>query len=220
MANLKAVCHPFGLAISYLLVLTHALDQTLANSLSIVDLSTFEVRSLRLGEERKQDRLPLRGGGGKCVYELLDLKESFSYEVKISYPASIPSRFSLSLAKARSTGNKFLRRRLLDTEKVIFSVDRENDVEIPPEEGGFEVLMLVTVEPAGVVGQADMEEQAFVVYNIMLEEVRFGGIPVQAFWVGFLGLVAISLSALAVQVFPFPPETERNRLKHSKQATS
>lgn len=185
--------------------------------MSIVDLSTMETRVLRVGHERKQDMLPLRGGGGKCVYELVDLEESFLYEVKISYPATIPSSFSLSLAKEEIVHGS---RRLLNADKIIFQVGRGNSLQISRDETKFRALVLVTVEPEGVVAMAHVQEQEFVVYNIMLERVRLGGIPEQAMWVGLLAFVALALSFLAAQLFPSLLEVEQEKHRAPKLAIS
>ncbi|BBN16232.1 hypothetical protein MPTK1_7g04580 [Marchantia polymorpha subsp. ruderalis] len=206
-----------GLFVYCLLMITCTLDRTSADPMSIVDLSTMETRVLRVGHERKQDMLPLRGGGGKCVYELVDLEESFLYEVKISYPATIPSSFSLSLAKEEIVHGS---RRLLNADKIIFQVGRGNSLQISRDETKFRALVLVTVEPEGVVAMAHVQEQEFVVYNIMLERVRLGGIPEQAMWVGLLAFVALALSFLAAQLFPSLLEVEQEKHRAPKLAIS
>ncbi|KAG6544172.1 hypothetical protein Mapa_014372 [Marchantia paleacea] len=223
MPTLRAADRPLcarwvetGLFVYSVLMVTCILDCTLADPLGIVDLSTMETRVLRVGHERKQDMLPLRGGG-KCVYELVDLEESFSYEVKISYPATIPSSFSLSLAKEGIVHGS---RRLLNADKIIFQVGRGNSLQISRHETKFRALVLVTVEPEGVVAKAHVQEQEFVIYNIMLERVRLGGIPVQAFWVGSLAFIALAISLLAAQFFPSLLEAEQEKYRAPKEAIS
>ncbi|XP_048437011.1 uncharacterized protein LOC103957883 isoform X1 [Pyrus x bretschneideri] len=77
-----------------------------------------DIKVLKVGEELWRETLPLHSGS--CLYRLHGLKPYTWYEVKISYPASIPASFSLQLKKGdlelALTGN----RRLLDTEKLIF----------------------------------------------------------------------------------------------------
>ncbi|EOY29831.1 Uncharacterized protein TCM_037238 isoform 2 [Theobroma cacao] len=76
---------------------------------------------LNVGEELKKETLPLRMGSR--VYRLQGLKSLTWYEVKISYPASIPASFSLQLKKGNSDSGLKRNRRLLNTEKLIFKTD-------------------------------------------------------------------------------------------------
>eukprot|EP00268_Persea_americana_P040006 TRINITY_DN3969_c0_g1_i4.p1 TRINITY_DN3969_c0_g1~~TRINITY_DN3969_c0_g1_i4.p1 ORF type:complete len:152 (+),score=2.33 TRINITY_DN3969_c0_g1_i4:283-738(+) len=80
-----------------------------------------DVKVLNVGEELKQETLPLQMG--HCRYQLRGLKASMWYEVKISYPASIPASFSLQLQRDKSYIGSNMKRRLLNTEKLIFKAD-------------------------------------------------------------------------------------------------
>ncbi|KAH9287827.1 hypothetical protein KI387_031944, partial [Taxus chinensis] len=115
---------------------------------------------LNVGEELIQEVLPLHMG--QALYELYGLKASRWYEVKISYPASIPARFSIAIVKDNATIVFNLGRRLLNTEKQIFKADK-----IVPDASAYgKNFALVSVEPAGIVAKSHLKEQQFVIFNI------------------------------------------------------
>nr|XP_029123557.1 uncharacterized protein LOC105054388 isoform X2 [Elaeis guineensis] len=124
-----------------------------ATSLSLPLPLGADIKALTVGDEIKNDSLPLNMG--QRIYELRGLKESAWYEVKISYPASIPARFSIQL----ETGELELwlrkNRRLLNTEKLIFNADSHRPV-----------YVVVTVEAEGVVAKPNVKERELVVFNI------------------------------------------------------
>ncbi|KAF3608422.1 hypothetical protein DY000_02046026 [Brassica cretica] len=79
----------------------------------------FGGKTLYAGKELRKETLPLQSGSR--VYRLQGIKSSSWYEVKISYPASIPALFSLQLLRNGEMGLKLKQmRRLLNTEKLIF----------------------------------------------------------------------------------------------------
>ncbi|KAG7590350.1 hypothetical protein ISN44_As07g025250 [Arabidopsis suecica] len=87
----------------------------------------FDVKALYVGKELWRETLSLQSGSR--VYKLEGLKSNSCYEVKISYPASIPARFSLKLLKNREMGLKLNQmRRLLNTEKLMFKVESLEEV--------------------------------------------------------------------------------------------
>ncbi|CAM6085483.1 unnamed protein product [Calypogeia fissa] len=189
---------------------------SLTHAVSNSDFSELEVRALRLGQERIEETLPFRGGG-KCIYELMDMEEDHWYEVKISYPASTPALFSIDLLPEHDEDSSSLGRKLLNTEKIIFRVPKG-----PASQGGQDGVkqrVLVSVKPEGFVAQPYMQEQPFIVYNILLEEVVLG-IPLQAFWVGFLGLISLCASALAARQITshLQPLLQQLTTKPSKRA--
>ncbi|XP_057869676.2 uncharacterized protein LOC131076482 isoform X2 [Cryptomeria japonica] len=133
---------------SHAIVLPHNSDRSRANILNV-------------GEELTREVLPFHMG--QSLYELHGIKPLRWYEVKISYPASIPARFSIAIVQDDSAKIFNLGRRLLNTEKLIFKADN-----IVPEVSGYDrVFAFVSVEPA------------------VCDEPLFG-IPNQAWWVGFL----------------------------------
>ncbi|CAL9240880.1 unnamed protein product [Arabidopsis halleri] len=120
----------------------------------------FDVKALYVGKELWREALSLQSGSR--VYKLEGLKSNSCYEVKISYPASIPARFSLKLLKNREMGLKLNQmRRLLNTEKLMFKVESLEEVN---NKAGLNVL--VTVEPEGIVAIPNSKERSFIIYNI------------------------------------------------------
>ncbi|EPS65059.1 hypothetical protein M569_09723, partial [Genlisea aurea] len=124
---------------------------------------------LNVGEELFEEALPLQNG--ECAYQLQGLSPNMWYEVKISYPASIPSTFSLRLATDVSELGFNPGRKLLNTEKLIFKTD---GLFSPAEERG--IYVVVSVKPEGVVAIPGAREREYVVFNIVCDEV-FLGIP-------------------------------------------
>ncbi|CAN7127765.1 unnamed protein product [Brassica rapa subsp. narinosa] len=117
----------------------------------------FDGKTLYAGKELWKETLPLQSGSR--VYKLEGIKSNSWYEVKISYPASIPALFSLQLLRNGEVGLKVNQmRRLLNTEKLIFKSESFENKE------GLHVL--VTVEPEGIVAIPNLKERSFIIYNI------------------------------------------------------
>ncbi|XP_026662377.2 uncharacterized protein LOC103712064 isoform X4 [Phoenix dactylifera] len=114
-----------------------------------------DIKALTVGDEIKEESLPLNMG--QRIYELQGLKESAWYEVKISYPASIPARFSIHLETAAPELWLSKNRRLLNTEKIIFKPGKRKPV-----------YVVVTVEAEGVVAKPNVKERELVVFNIAI----------------------------------------------------
>uniref|UniRef100_A0A453M543 Uncharacterized protein n=1 Tax=Aegilops tauschii subsp. strangulata TaxID=200361 RepID=A0A453M543_AEGTS len=112
-------------------------------------------RALSVGDELVGETMPLRHG--RRVYRLAGLRPPAWYEVKISYPASIPSSFSIRLVSdpdaVEDQGSK--NRRLLNTEKIIFKAESTKPV-----------YVLVMVEPEGVVAKPNVKERELALFNI------------------------------------------------------
>ncbi|RWR79129.1 hypothetical protein CKAN_00769100 [Cinnamomum micranthum f. kanehirae] len=124
----------------------------------VINCLPVDVKVLNVGEEIKQETLPLQMGHRR--YQLHGLKASMWYEVKISYPASIPASFSLQLQRDKSYIGSNMKRRLLNTEKLIFKADYNLLSE------HSEVHVLLTVEPGGVVAKPHVQERQYVIFNI------------------------------------------------------
>ncbi|KAB2072574.1 hypothetical protein ERO13_A07G022184v2 [Gossypium hirsutum] len=140
---------------------------------------------LNVGEELKAETLSLKMGSR--VYKLQDLKSLTWYEVKISYPASIPASFSLQLKKGDLESGLNRNRRLLNTEKLIFKTDNLDSIN---DQGGLHIL--VTVEPEGFVAIPNTKEREFIIFNIVCDELLLG-IPYYAWWVvAFVVLCLVS----------------------------
>ncbi|KAL5209633.1 hypothetical protein ABZP36_005256 [Zizania latifolia] len=152
--------------------------------------SLEEGRVLTVGVELTGEVMPLRHG--HRLYMLDGMRPSALYEVKISYPASIPSSFSIRFVddpySMEDWGSQ--NRRLLNTEKIIFKAESSKPVYI-----------LATVEPEGVVAKPNVQERELVVFNIVCDELMLG-IPHFAWWVGIGALFCIALASLAPYILP------------------
>ncbi|PIA35790.1 hypothetical protein AQUCO_03500271v1 [Aquilegia coerulea] len=149
---------------------------------------------LNVGEELWEETLPLKMGSR--LYELRGLKSSTWYEVKISYPASIPSSFSIQLKRGKSDVTLNLKRKLLNTEKLIFKADHDDLIK---HQGGMYVL--VSVEPVGVVAIPHASEREFVMFNIVCDELLLG-IPHKAWWVVAFVILCLVLAFVAPCYLP------------------
>lgn len=155
--------------------------------LSVTHMQEVGIKVLNVAEELQRETLPLKMG--RRLYKLNGLKESSWYEVKISYPASIPASFSLDLKKNLAELQMRTSRRLLNTEKIIFKFDSKK-----LNSGENEAFVLVTVEPAGIVAKSNVQEREHVLFNIICEEL-FIGIPHRAWWVGIAALLCLLVAA-------------------------
>lgn len=160
---------------------------------SLNHIQNVHFKVLSVSEELQRETLPLMMG--QRFYKLHGLKESSWYEVKISYPASIPASFSLHLKKNLAE-LQMRKRKLLNTEKLIFKFDSKKLNLV-----GNEVFVLVTVEPAGVVARPNVQEQEVVLYNIICEELLMG-IPHRAWLVGIAALLCLLFAAFIPYYFP------------------
>ncbi|KAI3828436.1 hypothetical protein L1987_02537 [Smallanthus sonchifolius] len=141
---------------------------------------------LNVGKELQKETIPLQRG--TRVYQLHGLRPSMWYEVKISYPASIPASFSSQLTRGDSDLLLKRHRKLLNTEKLIF----KNDTDLQNNQGRTSYVML-TVEPEGVVAIPHGKERKIVIYNIVCDELALG-IPHKAWWVVILAVVCLGVA--------------------------
>ncbi|XVF89137.1 hypothetical protein PTKIN_Ptkin19aG0106300 [Pterospermum kingtungense] len=163
---------------------------------------------LNVGEELKAETLPLQMGSR--VYKLHGLKSLTWYEVKISYPASMPASFSLQLKKGNSDSSGLnLNRRLLNTEKLIFKTDSLDTIN---DQGGLHVL--VTVEPEGFVAIPNTKEREFIIFNIVCDEL-FLGIPYKAWCVVVFALLCLGLALIIPRYLPSYLLGDQNVVKQS-----
>ncbi|KAL8522144.1 hypothetical protein ACS0TY_012333 [Phlomoides rotata] len=149
---------------------------------------------LHVGKELLKENLPLQNGA--CLYHLQGLRPQTWYEVKISYPASIPSSFSLQLKRDTSDLGLTQGRKLLNTEKLIFKTDGL----FPLVEQG-KISVLVNVEPEGVVAIPGKREREHVVFNIVCDELLLG-IPHKAWYVVVLVVVCLVLAFVVPSFLP------------------
>ncbi|KNA12269.1 hypothetical protein SOVF_127410 [Spinacia oleracea] len=138
---------------------------------------------LMVGNELFKETLPFQMGSR--YYLLQGLKPDTWYEVKISYPASIPAMFSLQLKRGVSGVGMNRLRKLLNTEKLIFKAENLDEVN---RQGGFYVL--ITVEPEGFVAIPGVQERENILFNIVCDELMLG-IPHEAWLVAALALLCV-----------------------------
>ncbi|XP_047971759.1 uncharacterized protein LOC125214681 isoform X1 [Salvia hispanica] len=149
---------------------------------------------LRVGEELFKEVLPLQNGAR--FYHLHGLKPQMWYEVKISYPSSIPASFSLQLKRGAPDLGLNQGRKLLNTEKIIFKTDGITSL---IEQG--EMSVLVNVEPEGVVAIPGKQETEYIIFNIVCDEL-FMGIPHEAWYVVVFVLLGLVLAFVVPSYLP------------------
>ncbi|XP_042037415.1 uncharacterized protein LOC121783416 isoform X2 [Salvia splendens] len=165
---------------------------------------------LRVGEELFKEVLPLQNGAR--FYHLQGLKPQMWYEVKMSYPSSIPASFSLQLKRGAPDLGLNQGRKLLNTEKIIFKTDGITSL---IEQG--EMSVLVNVEPEGVVAIPGKQETEYIIFNIVCDEL-FMGIPHEAWYVVvfvLLGLVLAFVVPSYLPVFLLPKNGRQPLLVHA-----
>ncbi|XP_031115032.1 uncharacterized protein LOC116019085 isoform X2 [Ipomoea triloba] len=169
--------------------------------------SKHETKVLNVGEELQKETIPLQSGSR--LYHLQGLKSHTWYEVKISYPASIPATFSLQLKKDSSGLELNRERKLLNTEKLIFKTDVLNLLD---NQGAM--FVLVTVEPEGVVAIRGVQERKFIIFNIVCDELYLG-IPEKAWYVVVLVILCLVVAFVIPSFLPpylLPRSQNRNIL--------
>ncbi|XP_071733725.1 uncharacterized protein [Rutidosis leptorrhynchoides] len=150
---------------------------------------------LVVGQELLKETLQLQTGSR--IYQLQGLRPRTWYEVKISYPASIPARFSLQLIKGDSDLLLKQNRKLLNTEKLIFKNDDDADL----QNDQSQTYVMLTVEPEGVVAIPFGKEREMVIYNIVCDELMLG-IPHKAWWVVILAVVCLGMAFVIPSFLP------------------
>ncbi|KAL3650776.1 hypothetical protein CASFOL_007179 [Castilleja foliolosa] len=156
--------------------------------------SMIREKVLHVGEELFKETLLLQNGD--CLYQLRGLRPHTWYEVKISYPASIPASFTLRLSRGISDTGLNHARKLLNTEKLIFKTDGMLSL---LEEG--EMYVLVNVEPEGIVAIPGEQEREYVMFNIVCGELLMG-IPHKAWYVAVLVLVCMVFAFVVPSFLP------------------
>jgi len=126
----------------------------------------------------------------------------------------IPASFDISFLQHRLQYRRNARRRLLNIEKTVFYIAGIYSQQDPGPLG----RVLVEVHPAGVISKHHASDHAFIIYNILCEEVLLG-IPRQAWWVGFL---AVCVICSAFYISGRLPETlvpaKLRAVKHPREA--
>eukprot|EP00741_Cyanophora_paradoxa_P008496 tig00001336_g8221.t1 len=126
--------------------------------------------------------------GGWRLFALTALRPHAHYEVRISYPATMPSKFSLRLI---GDAEKDLRRSLFNTEKLMFKTGALGEILGFSLPRGLSYTVCVEVEAEGVSFQSKAPN--FVQFNIVLEEL-FYDIPYGAIKLGVVASLALVLA--------------------------
>lgn len=164
---------------------------------------------LKVGEERRFERLPYIDGSS-CEYEIEGLQIGKWYEVKISYPASIPADFDITFTQHwRRAAHG---RKLLNAEKTTFYIDRMS----PPQDSEPLGHVRVVVHPTGVRSIYHPKDHEFMIYNILCEEVVLG-LPKQAWWVGCLAVLMVCAAIYISGKIPPSIAPAELKNKHPRQ---
>ncbi|XP_042035765.1 uncharacterized protein LOC121782115 isoform X2 [Salvia splendens] len=155
---------------------------------------TMNDKVLRVGEELFKETLPIRNGAR--LYHLQGLKPQTWYEVKMSYPASMPASFSLQIKSGTPDLGLNQGRKLLNTGKIIFKTDGITSL---VEQGDMSVL--VNVEPEGVVAIPGKQEMEHIMFNIVCDELLLG-IPHKAWYVAVFVLIGLVLAFVVPWYLP------------------
>ncbi|XP_038892686.1 uncharacterized protein LOC120081684 isoform X1 [Benincasa hispida] len=156
--------------------------------------SMVESKILNVGEELWRETLPLQLGSR--LYHLQGLKPDMWYEVKISYPGSIPASFSLELKRDLTSLVEKQSRKLLDTEKLLFKTEGMNLLG-----DQVDTHVLVTVKSEGVVAIPSVQERESIIFNIACDELLIG-IPHKAWGVGGLVIFCLILAFIIPSLLP------------------
>ncbi|KAJ9537446.1 hypothetical protein OSB04_030179 [Centaurea solstitialis] len=177
-------------------------------SLYVVYVYRADRNILNVGEELQKETLPLQSGSR--VYQLEGLKPSTWYEVKISYPASIPASFSLQLNKGNSDLLLRPQRKLLNTEKLIFKNDLQNNQN--------ETYVMLTVEPEGWLRYLMERREKCKLTSLLLAVVDelLVGIPHKAWLVAIVAVVCLGVAFVIPSFLPsLLMKTDRTTSKNS-----
>ncbi|KAL1532547.1 hypothetical protein AAHA92_32540 [Salvia divinorum] len=118
------------------------------------------------------------------------------YEVKVSYPASIPASFSLQLKNDTPYLGLNQGRKLLDTEKIIFKTDGITSL---IEQGDMSVL--VNVESEGIVALSGKQEMEYIMFNIACDELLLS-VPHESWYVVVFVLLGLVLAFVVPSYLP------------------
>ncbi|KAK3280350.1 hypothetical protein CYMTET_11806 [Cymbomonas tetramitiformis] len=142
-----------------------------------------EIATLHPRQTLQAERLTIDGEGVR--YALALPSTAGAYEVKVSYPATVPCDIVLELiSQDNEVLSKSFARRLLNTEKLIFHVDARGTLE------GNQPWLLVRATATGIHWLGPNIQAEGLVYNIALEPLLLG-IPFEAFSLAPLLLLLI-----------------------------
>ncbi|GAX79838.1 hypothetical protein CEUSTIGMA_g7278.t1 [Chlamydomonas eustigma] len=133
-------------------------------------------RSLHVNNQIYYQLIPL----DKSIvsYNLIGIKPGYSYEARVSHPASIPAKISLSISGAQYFSNSYKSRRrrsLLDCDKLVFTVEKDGTIQ-----GHQQPVLLISAEKGSVHRDGPSGGLQQLVYNIVVQELWIG-IPTDTF---------------------------------------
>ncbi|XP_031556496.1 uncharacterized protein LOC116293231 [Actinia tenebrosa] len=138
-----------------------------------------------------------------AVYLLQNLEKQCSYELRISYPATVPTEFLIKLMNSTEYSRNNNGRKLLNTEKIVFENDQHN-----------EQYAKVTAIRTGVPLHSSRLQDP-VIYNIVLEKLYLG-LPWEVWKTGMF--IVITLAIIMKYVLPqLQKYFELQRLQMQKQ---
>eukprot|EP00668_Euglena_longa_P014640 GGOE01018636.1.p3 GENE.GGOE01018636.1~~GGOE01018636.1.p3 ORF type:complete len:144 (+),score=32.02 GGOE01018636.1:3-434(+) len=119
-------------------------------------------------------------------YRIVGLAPSASYEIKVSYPATMPATFEVLWGAAQSQTS----RRLLNTHKEIFATDGHGQVKVEGQLGTTEFMLLALRESHSY--DIAREQREAILYNIVVAPVLFG-VPTEAYPLILVGLLCVAV---------------------------
>ncbi|KMZ59309.1 hypothetical protein ZOSMA_69G00050 [Zostera marina] len=183
--------------------LLHSLVQCfIVGCLSFHHEAISGIKILNVGEELEMENLAWKSEGQ--LYHLRGLRDLVWYEIKISYPASIPAAFTIQLRKGSSGFSLGKDRKLLNTEKLIFKASFD---ESGPD--SHEHYVLVTAKASGVVAKPGVKDREAVLFNIVCDELSFG-IPYKAWWVVMAAVGCLALAFIIPKFIPLDLSTDQS----------
>jgi len=126
---------------------------------------------------------------GRAVYRLCDLEAATSYHVRLSYPASVPTVFTLTLQSPNKVSVRGAGRRVLNTEQIGMATDAEGLVVTASGAKHSEPLLQITARVEGVTHGIGVD-RTDAVFNIIVDPL-WHGIPARSLSMGWALLIAV-----------------------------
>eukprot|EP00033_Pygsuia_biforma_P001513 GCRY01001708.1.p1 GENE.GCRY01001708.1~~GCRY01001708.1.p1 ORF type:complete len:185 (-),score=11.02 GCRY01001708.1:113-667(-) len=106
------------------------------------------------------------------IFAISELQPSSSYEIRVSYPANYPAQFLLQIVEEEAVAQ----RTLMNIEKIMFNTDPNGQI---MGHGKTIYLKLQAFYQSPSVDVSNLEKN--IPFNIVLETLYMGGIPIGAF---------------------------------------
>ncbi len=125
----------------------------------------------------------------RAVYRLCELQPDTSYHVRLSYPASVPTVFTLTLQSPDQVSMRGAGRRVLNTEQIGMATDSAGLVVTSSGAKHSEPLLQITAQVEGVTHGIGVD-RTDAVFNIIVDPL-WHGIPARSLSMGWALLVAL-----------------------------